>query len=44
MELLKDTEIDFLGKRYVGFMLSMVLIFAGIISLFLKEGPYEEVY
>ena len=39
MELLKDTEIDFLGKRYVGFMLSMVLIFAGIISLFLKEGP-----
>ena len=40
MELLKDTEIDFLGKRYVGFMLSMVLIFAGIISLLLKEGPY----
>ena len=39
MELLKDTEIDFLGKRYGGFVLSMVLIFAGIISLFLKEGP-----
>ena len=40
MELLKDTEIDFLGKRYVGVVLSMVLIFAGIISLFLKEGPH----
>ena len=39
MELLKDTEIDFLGKRYVGFMLSMALILAGIISLVLNGGP-----
>ena len=39
MELLKNTEIDFLGKRYVGFMLSIVLILVGIISLILNGGP-----
>lgn len=39
MELLKDTEIDFLGRRNIGFMLSMVLILAGIISLISHGGP-----
>jgi len=39
LELLKDTEIDFLGRRNIGFMLSMVLILAGIISLISHGGP-----
>ena len=39
MELLKDTEIDFLGRRKIGFMLSIVLILAGIISLISHGGP-----
>ena len=39
MELLKDTEIDFLGRRKIGFMLSILLILAGIISLISHGGP-----
>jgi len=39
LELLKDTEIDFLGRRKIGFMLSIVLILAGIISLISHGGP-----
>ncbi|MFH1369251.1 MAG: protein translocase subunit SecF [Elusimicrobiota bacterium] len=39
MELIKNTKIDFVAKRYIFFVLSGALILAGIISLAVKGGP-----
>lgn len=39
MQFLQNTKIDFIGRRYVFFMLSGGLILASIISLVLKGGP-----
>ncbi len=39
MQLIKDTNIDFLGKRYIALVISTILIVAGIVSLVTKGGP-----
>ncbi len=39
MRIIKDTHIDFMNKRMTGFILSGVILAAGIISLFLNNGP-----
>jgi preprotein translocase subunit SecF len=39
MEILTDTKIDFLGRRYYFIGLSVVLMVAGMISLALHGGP-----
>lgn len=39
MELIKNTKIDFISKRYMAFMLSGILIAAGLASLVIKGGP-----
>ncbi len=39
MELFKKTNIDFIGKRYIFFFISGMLILSGIVSLILKGGP-----
>lgn len=38
MELIKNTKIDFVGTRYIGFAITGVLIAIGLISLIVK-GP-----
>src|SRR5258708_19826797 len=39
MQLFKKTNIDFIGKRYMAFALSAVLLLSGIVSLVMKGGP-----
>ena len=39
MQVLTNTNIDFLGKRRIGFVLSLLVIGAGIVSLVVKGGP-----
>jgi len=39
MQFLKDVNIDFLGKRKIGAILSTILILIGIVSLILHGGP-----
>lgn len=39
MELIRNTNINFLGKRKLGFFLSAVLIIVGLISLGIHSGP-----
>lgn len=39
MKLLKETNIDFLGMRKFGFVISGSFILAGLISLLLQGGP-----
>ena len=39
MELIKGTKIDFVGKRYIFFTVSGLLILAGIVSLVVRGGP-----
>jgi len=39
MEFFKKTNIDFVGKRYIFFFISGVLILSGMLSLILKGGP-----
>ncbi len=39
MQLIKDTKIDFLGKRYIALVISTIVIVAGIVSLVTKGGP-----
>lgn len=39
MEIFKQTNFDFLGKKWPFIILSLVLTAAGFVSLFLKGGP-----
>ena len=39
MELFKNTNFDFLGKKWPFIIASLVLSVAGLISLALKGGP-----
>ncbi|MEK7395853.1 MAG: protein translocase subunit SecF [Candidatus Poribacteria bacterium] len=39
MRLVKDTNIDFIGVRRYAYVLSAVVILAGLISLIVKGGP-----
>jgi preprotein translocase subunit SecF len=39
MELFGKTHIDFVGKRWIGFTLSLLLLAAGVTSLIMKGGP-----
>lgn len=39
LELIPKTNIDFIGKRYIFFTISAILILAGIGSLVMKKGP-----
>ena len=39
MELLRNTNFDFISKRRFAYLLSGVVIFAGLISLAVKRGP-----
>src|SRR6201996_431823 len=39
MEIFKQTNFDFLGKKWPFIILSLVLTAAGIVSLFVKGGP-----
>jgi preprotein translocase subunit SecF len=39
MRILKETHIDFLGKRYLALALSTLMISAGLISLVINGGP-----
>ncbi|MDP6533258.1 MAG: protein translocase subunit SecF [Candidatus Marinimicrobia bacterium] len=39
MRIVKDTSIDFMSKNRIAASLSIVLILAGIVSLFLNGGP-----
>lgn len=39
MQFLKQTNIDFLGKRYIAAMFSAALIGIGLVSLFANGGP-----
>lgn len=39
MRFLSETKIDFLGARRFGFIISGALLLAGMISLFLQDGP-----
>jgi preprotein translocase subunit SecF len=39
MQLFKKTNIDFIGKRYMAFAFSSVLLLSGIASLVMKGGP-----
>jgi len=39
MRFLSETKIDFLGARRFGFIISGALLLAGMISLFLQNGP-----
>lgn len=39
MEIFKQTNFDFLGRKWPFIILSLVLTAAGLISLFLKGGP-----
>jgi preprotein translocase subunit SecF len=39
MELFKDTRFDFLGRKWLFILLSLVLTAAGLVSLIAKGGP-----
>jgi len=39
LEIIKKTNIDFIGHRKAAFLVSMVLIVAGIFSLIIRGGP-----
>lgn len=39
MQFFQDIDVDFLGARKIAFILSAVLIFAGVLSLIIKGGP-----
>ena len=39
MRILKETNIDFIGFRYIAYTISAVVILAGLISLIVKGGP-----
>ena len=39
MELLRDINFDFIGKRHIAYAMSGIIILAGIISLVVKKGP-----
>ena len=39
MQLLQDTNIDFISQRKIGFFLSAIIILTGIFSLFWRQGP-----
>lgn len=39
MQFLIGTKIDFIGKRHIAYVISAVLIIAGLISLIVRGGP-----
>src|SRR5579875_992869 len=39
MEIFKQTNFDFLGRKWPFIILSLVLTAAGLVSLFVKGGP-----
>ncbi len=39
MRLFKKTNIDFTGKRKIAFIISILVILAGLVSLFMNGGP-----
>lgn len=39
MQLFQDTNIDFVSKRKIAFIISCILILAGIVSLIIQGGP-----
>jgi preprotein translocase subunit SecF len=39
LQIFKKTNIDFIGKRYIAFVFSAVLLSSGIASLIIKGGP-----
>lgn len=39
MRLLKDTNIDFIGKRKIGMIISLAFIIVGLVSLIYHGGP-----
>jgi preprotein translocase subunit SecF len=39
MRILKNTNIDFLGKRYIALALSVLIIGTGLVSLVMNGGP-----
>jgi preprotein translocase subunit SecF len=39
MQFIKDTHIDFIGKRKIALIISAVLILAGLVSLIIQGGP-----
>src|SRR5260221_8923613 len=39
MQLFKKTDFDFMGKRYIAYAISAVLLLSGIASLIVKKGP-----
>ena len=43
MELFKDTHMDFLGRKWWFILPSLILIFAGLVSLLMKGGPFYSI-
>jgi preprotein translocase subunit SecF len=39
MRIIKDTNVDFIGKRKIAISISLIFILIGIVSLVLKGGP-----
>ena len=39
IQIIKKTNIDFVGKRYIFFALSAALLLSGLVSLIVKKGP-----
>lgn len=39
MQLFGDTNINFIGKRKIAFILSLIVIIVGLISLIINKGP-----
>ena len=39
MELFRNTDFDFLGKKWPFIILSLILTAAGLVSLAIKGGP-----
>ena len=39
MQLIKETHIDFIGKRKIAIAYSVLLIIVGIVSLIIQGGP-----
>ncbi len=39
MQLLQDTNIDFISQRKIGYFFSAIIILTGIFSLFWRQGP-----
>jgi len=39
IEIIRKTNFDFIGKRYIFFALSSILILSGMVSLIVKKGP-----